>query len=113
MVRYKPKRVSDMNIDIVPKVILSGLLGGVEGYTGDRYFFCGSCNGSIDVIKGKTRPVVCASCGAEIDWTDIFTKYVSVCTQCGYRSETAKYCPNHVPAVALTKKEVEREIRRN
>lgn len=88
MVATKPKRLSEVNSS--DWAILTDVLGEVSG---NQLFKCGSCNNSIRVKKDEVRPSFCAKCGTEIDWVDIFTKIIKVCSKCKNEyDEENKFC---------------------
>lgn len=106
--RYKPLRNLDFATDSKLTMFAYALMDISGAYSGNEILYCGHCKNSINVIKGKHRPLVCTNCGLPIDWIGIKTKVIQECQICKqeYTSRTI-YCQNHYPAVKLTSVEVD------
>lgn len=94
---------------------MSGILETI-GFLGNAYYnrsliySCGNplCNQTFEPFTSHSdRPLVCPRCGEEVDWTGIGTRKAKVCPRCKHEySLNDKYCPYHLPRVALEEKEI-------
>jgi predicted amidophosphoribosyltransferase len=93
---------------------VSGILEGVLNFASAHYgsvitYSCGNpdCNAAITFSSKSKRPLVCSKCGEEIDWVGIATKMIKICPECNQQfGIDERYCPYHLPKVALIEKEI-------